>query len=390
MRQNFAAVILILTLVQCSPGTTINQCAVEKVAPGTMAVTVHPQVKNSPQYNDSDPSNDLDALDQSLSRVPGEYTTSIKIGPKGTPVDVVADSGSAFLLIGTDSYAPTGSPVGAPFSAGYGGGGSGGCSAQASNYTASVGLMCGGPINQTIASYSTTSDCPNILGLSYGALTDSPTFFGDLVRGQKVAGNVFSMVLCGRKTGSQIVLGGVAQSAPMTIQYTPIVQEAWYVVNAVSLAIQGGASLGNFPPSANLTSGTAIIDTGTTLALLPQSMFDAVVSAMRTTRPDLPVDFFSTNNPSNPHYVLTPGELGDITKLPTLTLTFSGGVSLTIPPSVYIKDLDGNNFVFGFRPSAAGDPGSILGQSVLDQQIIIFDRQNAKIGFASAANVCTD
>jgi hypothetical protein len=181
---------------------------------------------------------------------------------------------------------------------------------------------------------------------------------------------------------------------PTAISYTPVVQKEWYVVVATSMS-NGSQSMGTFPPNpGQLTNnGSAIVDTGTTLTIVPSSMHAAIVLAMQAARPDLPASFFTTTQPNDPNYVMTPSELGDISKLPTLTLTFAGETegstfSITVPPSVYIKDLDGNNFIFGFRPMTANDNFPILGQSVLDQQVLVFDRGNGKVGFASSVGIC--
>lgn len=368
MIKNLTPLLLILTIVQCSGGVT-DTCSVINYS---MHQVNHPSVT------------DLTKLDTSLHRVPGEYATTVKIGVNGTPVTVVADTGSSRLLVSTNDYKPTGQPIGAPETDGYGS-----CQAVATDYTELVGLTCGDPIAQTIASTS-SAGCPNILGLAYSqdGLANHRTFFGDLVAGKpQEFVDMFSMVLCATDNGSQIVLGGSVPNAPTTISYTPIVTKSYYVVKAQSMNI-GGQSLGTFSANAQLgNGGTTIIDTGTTLAILPPAIYTAIVAAIQKIRPDLPAGFFSSTLPSDANYTLSSSELGDISKLPTIQVVFDGA-TLNVAPTTYMKTLDSDNIIFGFRPTV-GSEFPILGQAVLDYSYIVFDRANSQVGFAAAGNLCS-
>ena len=363
MIKKLTLILLIFAIVQCT-GSGGDTCKV-------INYSMHTNVK------------DLSKLDASLHHVPGEYATTVKIGTNGTPVTVVVDTGSSRLLIRTSDYQPTGTPIGSPKTDSYGG-----CQAVATDYTELVGLTCGDPIEQTIASTSTTG-CPNILGLAYArdGLANRHTFFGDLVAGKsKDFADIFSMVLCSTQSGSQIVLGGAVPSAPSTISYTPIVTKSYYVVNALSMNI-GGQILGQFSPNAQLgNGGTTIIDTGTTLAILPPAIYTAIVAAIQKVRPDLPAAFFRSTQPSDANYTLSPSELGDISKLPTIQIVFKDA-TLNVTPTTYMKALDSSNIIFGFRPMTT-DTFPILGQAVLDYNYIVFDRAHAQIGFAPAGSLC--
>lgn len=128
-----------------------------------------------------------------------------------------------------------------------------------------------------------------ILGLGYSAIAEGGVtpLFAALVEASNVS-DVFGLQLCDvdspctkRNYGSplsQMVLGrsgaGGALAGPM--RYTPILAEGYYSVQLRAIEIDGVAlelSCGAFN-----SPGLSIVDSGTTMVLVPQAVHDAVVA----------------------------------------------------------------------------------------------------------------
>lgn len=379
---------LIIFCLSCNKPLVAEKCTVIR----QINHTLHSSAANSDKLNNDDPNDDLDELHEGSFYQGATYNISLQIG-NGQQIDVVADTGSSDLVISSQNYQPsqTSRNLNQSLPLSYSS-----CKGSSSLYSDNIGLACGNEaVNQTfalLASSSAADSCPNIMGLAYANLAATKTtFFDDLVKFNKME-NLFTMVLCGMNPGSQIVLGGQPSKAPdaESIQYTPIVEENYYVINAGAFGVKGGSNLGT------LSGHHVILDSGTTLSKLPQTLHDTIVAAINSARPDLTTSypgFFTATKPSDKDYSLNSKELGDISKLPTFTLEFAGvynnpSFSLDIPPEIYLKQLTADLFVFGFRVSQEGEK-IILGQTLMDNYYIVFDRANKRIGFASNAGFCS-
>lgn len=377
---------LIFTLINCSNKPIIDKCEVDNVVSHDLGFNHHSSVKNGANSNDADHSNDLKDLDENLHKTPGEYTLSISVGIGNIQtVDVVADTGSSDLVLSDKEYKPSASATkqNKPLSLSYGS-----CSGKAELYQDTVGLSCGNPVQQIFAYLSSSgSSCPNIMGLGYTSLARTGSSFFDDLRSKNSMQNLFSMLLCGNASGSQIILGGHVKNAPISaLQYTPIVNENYYEMDVKNLAIEGGKAI-DF-----IAKQTVILDSGTTLSVIPSDMHDAIVAAILKVNSSIPANFFTSTKPSEDDYTLPASTLGDISKLPTVTITLAGSngsadLVLAIPPRVYLKNMGRGNLIFGFRKTSPGET-IIFGQTLMENYYIVFDRANKQIGFAPNTGLC--
>ncbi len=360
-------------------------------------------------------------IDETLHHTPAEYTVRLLVGDQD--IDFVADTGSSNLVIQGDEnlcenctgpenerYHPAESsigPVGEPFSITYGSG-----SATFAEYQDVVGLECGDPIDGYTFGVITTNDAlPNILGLAYQSLaqgtpppgTDTqtqrlPPFFDQLVE-QHGLDNEFSMLLCGHATGSRIVLGGrdERRADDGSYRWVPIIEESYYVVEARSFQIKGGGTFsGTESTIAFPSSHQTIIDSGTTMNLLPGEMVTAIIALMKQTVQDnnitdIPDAFWTTTDPSDENYSRKI-PAAEVVLFPTLQVVLRDGdgqdAAFDISPTTYFKAMykDADEHVFGFR-AATGSP-YILGQVFMENGLYVFDRANKRIGIAPNTGFC--
>ncbi len=379
------SLLFVFALINCNK-PIVDKCEDKNGVTHDLTFSHHSSVKNSTYSTDTDPSNDLKDLDEGLHRESGEYALAIKVGLGNIQtIDVVADTGSSDLVLSNKSYRPNSSAANQnqSLSLSYGT-----CSGQATLYKDTIGLECGNPIEQSFAYLASSgSSCPNIMGLGYAPLAQTGSSFFDGLSSKNGLQNLFSMLLCGQAPGSQLVLGGHIKNAPIaTMQLTPIVQESYYTVNAKSMSVKDGDDIGS------LAEKLVIIDSGTTLSIVPTDIHKAIVSAILAKNPSIPANFFTSVKPSDEDYTLQADTFGDISQLPTITLTLAGkkdssDIILEIPPQVYLKNMGHNNLIFGFREASDGET-IIFGQTLMDNYYIVFDRENKQIGFAPNTGLC--
>jgi Eukaryotic aspartyl protease len=306
----------IFVLVNCNR-PIIDKCEVGTVVSHDLLFNHHSSVKNAANSTDTDQSNDLKDLDEDLHQVAGEYVLSIKLGIGDIQTaDVVADTGSSDLVLSSKAYRPSASATNQnkPISLAYGS-----CSGEATLYSDTVRLECGDSIQQPFAYLSSSkSTCPSIMGLGYTSIARTGSSFFDNLRSKNGMQNLFSMLLCGQASGSQIILGGHIKNAPISaLQYTPIIRENYYVMDAKNIAIKGGDIIGS------LAGQTVILDSGTTISNVPASIHDAIVAAILQANPTIPEKFFTSTKPSDEDYTLQSSTIGDVSKLPTITITLA-------------------------------------------------------------------
>ena len=165
-------------------------------------------------------------------------------------------------------------------------------------------------------------------------------------------------------------------------QYAPITTDTIYGVDLNDMLVNN-VSLG-FGPS---SFGTAYVDSGTTVLVLPPLVYTAFVKSLNNNTAF--TTYFGHNywslglcQTANP--VLNTSALNDI--LPPITFKLGGGATLTLKAiSSYLVEVPFNGRVF-YCPGAV-DSGSsktqytILGWSVMNQFTTIFDIENTRIGF---------
>jgi hypothetical protein len=171
---------------------------------------------------------------------------------------------------------------------------------------------------------------------------------------------------------------------------------AYYTIQLTGVAVAGTALR---VPSTSY--GSAIVDTGDPLLRLPGDLFQAATAAIASNaqfqRLFGGADWFSstTEPPSCAGSGTTAAQLD--ASLPTLTLTFGSGPSISVEARATSSYLQAQNSggttvwcpglaVEGFTCGGSGDAGcpseALIGDAFLRSSVVIFDRQNSRMGFA--------
>lgn len=242
-----------------------------------------------------------------------------------------------------------------------------------------------------------TNSSQGIMGLAFSGLTFPPAVgFLDAEQGQLNIPNVFATQLC--MSGGQIWFGGYdATFTASAVQYTPVTPPSggsgmfyWVTVNDMQV---GGVSIGA------QTYTTPIVDTGTSIAVLPPNVFEAIQNALAGNGAfqtlvgmSNAATWFSNGNCVN----AGPPTSAGLTGLPTMTVVYPGvnsgpAISVTAPATLsyldYHQDVGGNYYYCpGIAPNPSSSDLMIIGGSFLRGQITIFDRTNLKVGFATGKN----
>ena len=207
------------------------------------------------------------------------------------------------------------------------------------------------------------------------------------------------MLLCGHATGSRIVLGGrdERRADDGSYRWVPIIEESYYVVEARSFQIKGGGTFsGTESTIAFPSSHQTIIDSGTTMNLLPGEMVTAIIALMKQTVQDnnitdIPDAFWTTTDPSDENYSRKI-PAAEVALFPTLQVVLRDGdgqdAAFDISPTTYFKAMykDADEHVFGFR--AATGSHYILGQVFMENGLFVFDRAHKRIGIAPNTGLC--
>jgi len=253
-------------------------------------------------------------------------------------------------------------------------------------------------------------------GPASSALPGTNAFFDQLISARGVK-NVFATELC--DTNGTLWLGGydpAFTTAPP--QYTPLatsfISQYYYAVNLASVTVAGVSV-----PVGTPEYPDSVVDTGTSIFILPTAAFNAITAAIGNTAAFQSI--FGTGTPAtDAGSVGDAGDAGDAgnastaagaaatawfsssencsvlsgetkaeldAKLPPLTLVFGSN------PSISVQALATESYLMAYQnywcPALyATDPGpdfplaSIMGSPVLRSNVVIFDRANQRVGFA--------
>lgn len=188
-------------------------------------------------------------------------------------------------------------------------------------------------------------------------------------------------------------------------EYTPITKESYYEIRMMDMSLDGQSVMPRATESLNSDGSPlnlqingenasaagrgVLVDTGTTMLLLPTETFNNIVTLLKQNVHFMSAfgdAFFDGKVCINALDNATPHDLN--TLLPPLWITLEGGVRLKLNPvNGYLRmqenQLNGDiTFCKGIGPNAAGL--TILGWPVLNQYVAHFDRQNKRIGFAKS------
>jgi hypothetical protein len=328
----------------------------------------------------------------------GLYYASLLVGTPPQEIAAIIDTGSANLfLVGTDctgcgkdesifepAKSSTASAGTGTISLTYGSG-----FISADQYSDTVGLGCGPQTPVDFGLITQSKNVGNILGLAYKAVQSGPDGMVPWLDAMVAAGklpDIFVIRMCGpENSGSFFRVGGIGDGVDTSkAQYTPIVQESYYVINALEMTADDGSntSFGPFD-----TSAQHIVDTGTTLMLVSSAMHDSLTTYLQSVvesaglAPKIKAGFWGDN--ATDISVRATLSAAEIAQFPNLTVTVGGvgasPVSLSISPETYLrKAADGSRY-FAIRPTPGGVV--IFGQIFLENVDAIFDRANKQVGF---------
>ncbi|KAJ7570338.1 hypothetical protein O6H91_01G115800 [Diphasiastrum complanatum] len=215
-----------------------------------------------------------------------------------------------------------------------------------------------------------------VLGLGGGPLS-LPTQVAQLY------GNVFSYCLPNRLSGQSSPLifgsGAVPASSVFTPLLTSPVIDTFYYVGLSGMRVGGvpiSVSSSVFQLDAN-GNGGVILDSGTAVTRLVTSAYNAMRDQFRANTRSLPAAasvliFDTCYDLSGQHSV----------NLPAIDLVLAGGAVVPLPAAnVLVQVDDAGTFCLAFSPSQ--DEFSIIGNIQQQSLRISFDKQQARVGFAS-------
>jgi hypothetical protein len=174
-------------------------------------------------------------------------------------------------------------------------------------------------------------------------------------------------------------------------QYTPIVSDSFYLVQLSNISLNN-ASNGN---SLNLVLNvptSAIVDSGTTQLLLPQSMFNSFVSTIYNNVAFQMAFNSNSNFFTNGECLTTSWTTSQLNAaLPFWSVGFTNGIELSkiLPVESYLLTYLFDDSILVYCPGVAAISETstmILGFSFLNQFTTRFDIIDNQIGFAPTAN----
>ncbi|CAK7238280.1 hypothetical protein SEUCBS140593_010506 [Sporothrix eucalyptigena] len=312
------------------------------------------------------------------------YVAPVTVG--GATWDLIVDTGSSNLWCGASSSCEptsTGSSTGDSVSVSYGSG-----SFSGTEYTDTVtfaGLTVDSQSLGSASSSSGFSGVDGIIGFGPVDLTEDtvsntdtvPTFMNNLYSQGSISTEVLG-VSFSPESGSDsddangvLTLGGTDSSRYTgSITYFP-------TLTSGTASSYWGISIASFTygSSTLATSGSGIVDTGTTLIYIPTSAYNKFLDDAGG----------ETDSSSG---------LAKFTTKPTSNFGIKfGSTTYTLTPSQYLVPTDQYSYYglnSGSYYSWIGDGGSsgvdtIIGQKFLENYYSVFDTTNSRIGFAAAA-----
>jgi hypothetical protein len=231
-------------------------------------------------------------------------------------------------------------------------------------------------------------------GPAGAAVAGTNGYFDQLVATQGVS-NVFATQLC--DNGGTLWLGGFDPAATTGApSYTPeiaAIDSYYYAVNLVSVSVAGTTV-----PVASGQYTDSVVDTGTSVFLLPTAAFNSLAGAIASNAAFSSIfgngtAFFASTNSGNtmcvaPSPPQTKAQL-DAT-LPPLTFVFGSNPSISVTAKAtesYLFPYQGGwcPTLYAMDPTPSVPIAAIIGAPVLKSNVVIFDRQNKRIGFAPHA-----
>ncbi|KAJ8601561.1 hypothetical protein CTAYLR_005204 [Chrysophaeum taylorii] len=182
-----------------------------------------------------------------------------------------------------------------------------------------------------------------------------------------IASNVFSLTFC--SSTAMLSIGGldtnVSDITFVDAEKTYGEFYGYYLVSLASVSVDG-VDLGVPAVALNMIGGV-LVDSGTTLIYLPEIATMRIEGLVAASNPSLSWPFFNMQTC-----------VSSLDSFPDVTL-YLNGYALTLAPTEYTL-LYGGCYYWGISASDVG----IIGNIALQDKIVVFDRDDNKIGFGSA------
>jgi len=183
--------------------------------------------------------------------------------------------------------------------------------------------------------------------------------------------------LCLTPTGNSAFTVGYSWSTQLSqFSFTTVVDTIGgynlYNVQVTDFSV-GGKSLSS-GSEFNVVGSPTIVDSGTSLLLIPNSVYQSLVAI-----PSIAALVNYTKYCSS----------YDQSTLPTITITLAGTSPLKIPPSAYVATA-GTGACFKIQSIGSNSFGPILGDVFMQNYNIFFDLQNNRVGFADPSTCTSD
>lgn len=245
-----------------------------------------------------------------------------------------------------------------------------------------------GAIYEAAGTFSATYQVDGILGLSYFSdLSCLPSCVPPLWDSMVSAFNlpdVFALDLPAPNKGvAKLTLGGTGRARPDDVHWTPIMQESYYVVDLKEVDVAGVPI--KYDPA---DMGQVIVDSGTTLLVLPRNIFEALKEGFlsgkctvigiceHSRRGD---NIFNTCFDRTTFTQLT----NNLTLYPNITFKFPG-VQVDLMPHQYLRIQLRSSYCVELAIAPIDNTLTILGDTFMRDRVTIFDRANKRVGFTNA------
>ncbi|KAI0567013.1 Aspartic peptidase [Gracilaria domingensis] len=234
------------------------------------------------------------------------------------------------------------------------------------------------------------SEVDGILGMAYKSLACNPSCFDppfdSLVKSGQVD-DVFS--ICMTSTGGKLMLGGldhkVTKAEVEYVDMTHLGTQRYYRVSLGGQLWIGDekVSMPNFR--------TAIVDTGTTLIVTSTKTFTALKREFQKRFCEVPELCEDDSWFQSGMCVSLSDE--DMELLPTLTMEVGGVVRLSLRPQDYMLKYKRGGKTYrcvGIMGMDGLGGMVVLGNTLMQRYVTVYDRRRGRIGFAEAAENCGD
>ncbi|KAL9260414.1 Aspartic proteinase 36-like protein, partial [Drosera capensis] len=188
---------------------------------------------------------------------------------------------------------------------------------------------------------------------------------------------MFAHCLDGVNGGGIFAIGEVVQPKLKTTPLVP--HQAHYNVIMKSIEVAGDVIEPSTDSTTSGSNSAAILDSGTTLAYLPDGVYDELMSKIIAHQPDLSI-----------HTVEDAFKCFQYTKdiddgFPDVKLHFDNSLTMTVYPHEYLFEVRSEVWCFGWQNSGLqskdGKDVTLLGDLVLSNKLIVFDLVNQTVGW---------